>query len=111
MGTDLPVPEPPQAVCIARHKASSDSSANGNSICWVDRKGHLRTQKDDGEWGDIFVGDDIAACIVNLSKNSNMWGEIGRQEDADADEEQGEAKKKGKKRAASASAVVPGSDQ
>jgi len=104
--TDLSVPEAPQAVCMK----GSGSSADMCNICYVDKRGHLCIRTAEGEWKDIFVGDDVTPNVVNLSKSANLWSEIGRQEGAEADEDQGDSKKKGKKRALSSSAGVCGKD-
>lgn len=96
----LETPEIPQAACIA--------SASGG-LCWVDRRGHLRTQAADGSWGDVFVGDDIPPCIVNLSKNANLWENIEKQDNADAEEDADG--KRGKKRSAPASGGTASKDQ
>merc|ERR1712216_936347 len=88
----LDTPEPPQSACVA-------TAAGG--MCWIDRRGHLRIQAANGAWGDVFAGEDLPPCIVNLSKNAQIWEDMGKQEDAEGDDEQ-ESGKRGKKRAAAA---------
>jgi len=82
--TNLEIPGPAQAAYVG-----------AGGVCWVDRRGHLRSQLADGSWSDIFAGEDLPPCIVNLNKNANLWENMEKQDDAEPDEEGKRGKKRG----------------
>lgn len=73
--------EAPQAVCL-RH--------SDGALMWVDRRGHLRISG--GE--DIFLGEDIPAALVTLSKYAGEQNEAQDEAEADEEDEAGRAAKR-----------------